>query len=155
MMDDSGYETDHGIDDEPYYANNHVAIEHPTWFLNISVNGHTYWWIRCRDEYEDRGYSYWRVERSPQDPVLPFDYIESLLHVKLFDDLVKEMNSYLDDDLPPLALLHSRRIWAWYPPVVSDQTDEEFIECSWEETYQQLLERSSYDSAWLADEYDD
>ena len=155
-MNESGYATDDGSDDdEPYYANNHVAIEHPTWFTNISLNGYTYWWIRCRYEYDTRGYSYWRVERSPEDPVFPFEFIESLSHVNLFDDLVNEMNSYLEDGLPPLSSLRVRRIWAWYPPVVTNQVDAEFVEYPWVEVYQQLLTKSDYDSVWLIDEQAD
>ena len=155
MFVNDAYESGDDADDEPYYGHNHAPIEHPTWFTNISVNGQHYWWIRCKDDYELRGYSYWRVERSPQDPVMPFEFLESLMHMKLFDDLVKEMNSYLNSTSSPLVLLESRRVWLWNPPVVTQQIDDEFEECSWEEVHHQLLLRSRGDALWLPDEYDD
>ena len=104
--------------------------------------------------HDTRGYSYWRVERSPEDPVFPFEFIESLSHVNLFDDLVNEMNSYLEDRLPPLASLRTRRIWAWYPPVVTNQQGDEFVEYTWLEVYQQLLVKSNCDPIWTDEQAD-
>ena len=86
---------------------------------------------------------------------MPFEFLESLMHMKLFDDLVKEMNSYLNSTSSPLVLLESRRVWLWNPPVVTQQIDDEFEECSWEEVHHQLLLRSRGDALWLPDEYDD
>ena len=68
--------------------------------------------------------------------------------------LVSEMNSYLEDRLPPLASLRTRRIWAWYPPVVTNQQGDEFVEYTWLEVYQQLLVKSNCDPIWTDEQAD-
>ena len=126
----------------PFYAHNGVPIEWPNW-------DESWWWIRCDNGMDTRGYTYWCFARHPLDPpvdAVPFRFIDSRARLQFVEEAIAERRSYLIDDgeevLPEdtrrlidehgmPAWMRYRSLCEWYPPVVTQQNPPEWSSRPW------------------------
>ena len=126
----------------PFYSHNGVPIEWPDW-------DNSWWWIRCDNGMDERGFTYWCFARHPLDPpadAVHFRFIDSLARLRFVEEAIDEKRSYLIDDgeepIPEAtrrllgergmpARMRDRRLCEWLPPVVVRQNPPEWSTCPW------------------------